>query len=111
MNKINCSIFLLSDDNVFWELSDVIFLGSLPFDVLNFTDQCSAFLVDQGINVLLYFVVTARHLGNDEVEENKGGEDDHDQPGDPEKNMLLGQWLVFDHAEVKVAKGKTESCE
>ena len=102
---------MLSDYDVLGEHSLVLPLGSFGRDVLDLADQGGSLLVNHRVNVHLYFVVAARHLSNDEVQEDKRGEDDHNKPCDPEENVLLCQFLVFNHGEVEVAQGESERRE
>lgn len=101
----------MSCDDVLRELDFVFLLGFLGKDVLSFVDQGGSLFVDLGVNVFFNFGVGVRHLSDDEVKEDQGREDDHDNPSDPEQNVLLLVQLIFTlffkYTEIEVSQRKS----
>ena len=107
-------------NNIFWEFHFICIPDFLWQNVLSLVDQRGSLFVDLSLDVFFDGCVRVWHLGDNEVQEDEGRENDHDHPGDPEQNVLFCVQLTLvliiaiptvdksEHTEIEVSKRKSQ---
>ena len=114
---VRYSVLVLSDHQELGEGLLVFSLHVLGEDLFNFPDESGSLLVNDGIQVLIDDLVRVADLSDDEIQEDEGCVNNHDQPDDPEHDVLLhiqvklGVLMLVKQVEAEVAQGEPHDVE